>query len=125
MSKIKNRPPELMIDEEDLPPPRRARVQLPAAPDDDAVVAARADALSLRHGALRGGGAHVARLYPEPSPTESWKLTLPDYLNGELNRLAAERKVTKNFLVIEALQKAGYAVKSEDLVGDRRRRPNR
>jgi hypothetical protein len=125
MSKIKDRRPELTIDDEDLPPPRRVAPRLPEMPDDDAIVAARADALSSRHGALRGGGVHVARLYPEPSPTESWKLTLPDYLNGELNRLAAERKVTKNFLVIEALQKAGYAVKPEDLVGDRRRRPNR
>jgi hypothetical protein len=71
--------------------------------------------------------APPARKAPVPvtmaAPQESWKITLPDYLNAELSRAAVERKVSKNFLVIEALKKAGYTVKPGDLVGDRRRRP--
>jgi len=34
---------------------------------------------------------------------------------------AAERRVTKTFLIMEALAKAGYRVDETDLVQDRRR----
>jgi hypothetical protein len=36
---------------------------------------------------------------------------------------AAERRVTKTFLIMEALAKAGYRVDEVDLVQDRRKRP--
>jgi len=52
----------------------------------------------------------------------SWKLVVPDYLDRELSRCAAERRVSKGFLVLEALAKVGYEIRPEDLIGDRRRK---
>lgn len=113
--------PALTIADDDLPPPRRRLPQAPPDPGDDAEVLARAEALAVRHKALQDRPAPAR---PQPAGAqESWKITLPDYLNAVLGRAAVERKVSKNFLVIEALMKAGYDVRPEDLVGDRRRRP--
>lgn len=47
---------------------------------------------------------------------------LPDYLVRELARAAAERDCTRRFLILEALQKAGWKVEDEDFVEDGRRR---
>ncbi|MBV9825365.1 MAG: hypothetical protein JO001_06800 [Alphaproteobacteria bacterium] len=51
----------------------------------------------------------------------SFRFELPDYLDEELRLTAARGKGTKNFLLMEALQKAGYTVHPEDLVPDRRK----
>jgi hypothetical protein len=118
-----SRPP-LKVDEDDLLPQRKP---LPSARDDDHRILAAADQLSARHGALRDGSSHAATS-PPPAPsrvppvTASWKLVMPEYLDRDLSRRAADRRVTKSFLVLEALAQSGYDVRPEDLIGDRRRR---
>ena len=117
--------PLLKVDEDDLMPQRKP---LPSASDDDHRILAAADQLSTRHGALRDGLPSVATSQPANSAsrvlsaTASWKLVMPDYLDRELSRRAAERRVTKSFLVLEALAQSGYEVQPKDLVGDRRRK---
>ena len=115
----------LKVDDVDFAP---SRPRLPMAPDDDdARILAGADALSARHGALRDGTAtpvpvSVPVELPKLSDRASWKLVLPAYLDIAMGQSAASRQVTKNFLVLEALKAAGFEVRPEDLVGDRRRR---
>lgn len=46
---------------------------------------------------------------------------LPAHLNRELTVRAAERGVTKRYLIVEALREAGYDVRPEDLTEDGRR----
>ena len=116
--------PSLKVDENDLLPQRKV-----TSPDDeeDSRILAAADQLSARHSALRDGSPSTAAL-PRPSPVlgptvmASWKLVVPDYLDRELSRSAAERRVSKGFLVLEALAQAGYEIRPEDLIGDRRRK---
>jgi hypothetical protein len=65
---------------------------------------------------------------PEPAPPPLAPVTsirgyIPQYLDDELAVRAAERRVTKTFLIMEALAKAGYRVDENDLVQDRRKRP--
>jgi len=57
------------------------------------------------------------------APVVSIRAYIPNYLDDELARKAAERRVTKTFLIIEALTKAGYHVDPVDIVQDRRKRP--
>jgi hypothetical protein len=60
---------------------------------------------------------------PSPlAPVTSIRGYIPQYLDDELSIKAAERRVTKTFLIMEALAKAGYRVEEADLVQDRRRR---
>ena len=121
---IKNRP-FLKVDENDLLPQRKT---VPSDDEEDSRILAAADQLSARHSALRDSSPSAVspsqRQTPKPVPTlmASWKLVVPDYLDRELSRYAAERRVSKGFLVLEALSKAGYEIRSEDLIGDRRRR---
>ena len=122
---IKNRP-FLKVDENDLLPQRKT---VPSDDEEDSRILAAADQLSARHSALRDSSPSATvspsqRQTPKPVPTlmASWKLVVPDYLDRELSRFAAERRVSKGFLVLEALSKAGYEIRSEDLIGDRRRR---
>lgn len=114
--------PTLKVDDDDLVPSPRTR--LPQAPDDDdRRILAGADRLSVRYGALRDGTTAPSPLPTAVAPAPaSWKLVLPEYLDREIARRAAERQVTKNFLVLEALSGAGYEVRPDDLIGDRRRR---
>ena len=113
----------LKVDEADLvPAPKPA---LPATPDiDDARILASADALSAKHGALRDGSTSVAALKAAPpqTPRASWKIVLPDYLDTAIGRAAIEARTSKNAILIHALKTAGFEVRDEDLVGDRRRR---
>jgi hypothetical protein len=59
---------------------------------------------------------------PQPARVTSIRGYIPHYLDDELTRKAAERRVTKTFLVMEALAKAGYRVDEIDLVQDRRKK---
>jgi hypothetical protein len=59
---------------------------------------------------------------PKPAPVTSIRGYIPQYLDDELTRKAAERRVTKTFLLVEALAKVGYRVDEIDLVQDRRKR---
>jgi hypothetical protein len=58
---------------------------------------------------------------PELAPVTSIRGYIPQYLDDELSVKAAERRVTKTFLILEALAKAGYRLDEADLVEDRRR----
>jgi hypothetical protein len=57
----------------------------------------------------------------ELAPVTSIRGYIPQYLDDELSVKAAERRVTKTFLIMEALAKAGYHMDEADLVQDRRR----
>lgn len=59
---------------------------------------------------------------PEPARVTSIRGYIPFYLDDEMTRKAAERRVTKTFLIMEALVKAGYHVDEIDLVQDRRKK---
>lgn len=51
----------------------------------------------------------------------SFRIDLPEYLDQELTMRSARDRATKTYLIIEALHRAGYTVKPEDLVADRRK----
>jgi hypothetical protein len=72
---------------------------------------------------------------PKPAPVEpsvpsaavrrtryaSFRVDLPEYLDQELTMRSARDRATKTYLIMEALHRAGYTVKPEDLVTDRRK----
>jgi hypothetical protein len=60
---------------------------------------------------------------PPLAPVTSIRGYIPQYLDDELAVKAAERRVTKTFLIMEAMAKAGYRVEENDMVQDRRKRP--
>jgi hypothetical protein len=88
-------------------------------------------------------GAHTqiapkdrASAAPKPAPVEvpssspaparrtryaSFRVDLPEYLDQELTMRSARDRATKTYLIMEALHQAGYTVKPEDLVVDRRK----
>jgi len=55
------------------------------------------------------------------TPLASLRIEVPDYLDRELAVRAAEQRVTKQYLVMKALQEAGYRIDSQDLVMDKRK----
>lgn len=55
------------------------------------------------------------------TPIASLRIEVPIYLDDELRVRAAAAGVTKQFLVMQALAAAGYTVRPEDLVADRRK----
>jgi hypothetical protein len=91
-------------------------------PASDADVEANSRRMSERWGA-----ATRIEQEPEPlpptAPVVSIRGYIPDYLDREMAMKAAERNVTKTFLIMEALVKTGYRVEEVDLVQDRRKRP--
>jgi hypothetical protein len=62
---------------------------------------------------------------PPPTPVASLRLEVPAYLDNELRLKAAADGVTKQYLVMQALAAAGFAVRPEDLVTDRRKQRNK
>jgi hypothetical protein len=66
--------------------------------------------------------ASPAEPVPAPARVTSIRGYIPAYLDDELTRQAAERRVTKTFLIMEALAKAGYRVDPVDMVQDRRKK---
>jgi hypothetical protein len=51
----------------------------------------------------------------------SFRVDLPKYLDQELTEHSARERVTKTYLIMDALRRAGFAVRPEDLVSDRRK----
>jgi hypothetical protein len=108
------------IDEELAPKPRvnlkNLRAREPIADED---IAANASAIGEKWGASTQIGPTEP---PVPlSPLISIRGYIPHYLDNELAMKAAGRRVTKTFLILEALQKAGYRVDENDMVEDRRK----
>lgn len=107
----------------DLTPAPRQRVDLkglrPREPMTDAAVEANSRAIGEKWGA----STQLPRpeIAPPLAPVTSIRGYIPQYLDDELTMKAAERRVTKTFLIMEALAKAGYRVDEADLVQDRRR----
>jgi hypothetical protein len=68
---------------------------------------------------------------PEPEaerpkvPLASLRIEVPDYLDRELALKAVDQRVTKQYLVMKALQAAGYKVDDADLVEDKRKQKKR
>jgi hypothetical protein len=58
---------------------------------------------------------------PEPAPQEPLKIMIPSYLNRALTVAAGEQKVSKRWLVMDALRQAGFGIRDEDLFEDGRR----
>lgn len=56
------------------------------------------------------------------TPCKSFNLSVPEYLFDELGLQAVKRRVTKRYLILEALAKAGFEVQPQDLEEDGRRR---
>ena len=56
------------------------------------------------------------------TPCKSFNLSVPEYLFDELGLQAVKRRVTKRYLILEALSKAGFVVQPQDLEEDGRRR---
>jgi hypothetical protein len=104
----------------------RARLDLktlkPREPMDDDTVEANSRAIGEKWGA-----STQFRITEESAPVApATRLTsirgyIPQYLDDDMSVKAAERRVTKTFLIMEALAKAGYLVEEADLVQDRRR----
>lgn len=111
------------IDNELVPSPRQ-RVDLkglkPRKPLPDEAIEANSRMIGEKWGASTQLPA--ADRPPPLAPTTSIRGYIPRYLDDELSIKAAERRVTKTFLIMEALAKAGYRVEEADLVQDRRRR---
>jgi hypothetical protein len=54
-----------------------------------------------------------------------FELRFPDYLDRELALKAVDQRVTKQYLVMKALQAAGYKLDDADLVEDKRKQKKR
>lgn len=67
-------------------------------------------------------GAQTTLDVPRPKiAMGSLRIEVPEYLDRELTLKAANLRVTKQFLVTQALRDAGYHVEPEDLVHDKRK----
>lgn len=107
----------------DLAPAPRQRVDLkglkPREPMADEAVEANSRAIGEKWGASTQLPKVEAAV--PLAPVTSIRGYIPQYLDDELSVTAAQRRVTKTFLIMEALAKGGYHVDEADLVQDRRR----
>lgn len=109
--------------ESELAPAPRQRFDLkglkPREPMADETVEANSHAIGTKWGASTQLPQVKA---PVPiAPVTSIRGYIPQYLDDELSIKAAERRVTKTFLIMEALARAGYRIDEADLIQDRRR----
>lgn len=72
----------------------------------------------------RSAGPEPERVRESPAPPSrraSFRIDLPEYLDQELTMRSARERATKAYLIMDALHRAGYTVRPEDLVADRRK----
>jgi hypothetical protein len=107
----------------DLTPAPRQRVDLKGLKPREPIADEAVEANSRVIGEKWGASTQLPRPeVPVPAaPVTSIRGYIPQYLDDELAMKAAGRRVTKTFLIMEALAKAGYRVDEVDLVQDRRR----
>ena len=109
--------------EDELAPAPRQKLDLrnlkPREPLADEAIEANSRAIGEKWGASTQ--IPQAEVPPPTAPVRSIRGYIPEYLDDELAIKAAERRVTKTFLIMEALAKFGYRVHEADLVQDRRR----
>jgi hypothetical protein len=108
--------------------PTHKRVDLKAirskAGVDDATIEDNSRRLGDRWGASTSlETAAVAELASAASrtPIASLRIEIPVYLDRELAMRAADKRVTKQFLVLKALEQAGYHIDPADLIEDKRK----
>jgi hypothetical protein len=58
---------------------------------------------------------------PVRAPVASLRIEVPVYLDDALTREAAEKRVTKQYLVLTALRQSGYRIDDADFVADKRK----
>lgn len=96
-----------------------------------AEVGAKTGFSESRNSAPHPAASHVssARVAPakrsrNPRPKSARtgiNIEVPEYVRIELHVTAAQRQTTIKYLILEALQEAGYTIKPEDLVEDGRK----
>lgn len=112
--------PALPSLDDDLVPRKRLDLKaLKSSVVDDESVAENSRRIGLEWGAQTS----LARAPVEQSKPilASLRIEVPEYLDRELAVTAAEQRVTKQFLVMKALQAAGYRLDETDLVEDKRK----
>ncbi len=96
----------------------------PKASADDALVEENSRRLGTEWGAStslpRVQQPVETRPVPRP-PLASLRIEVPLYLDDELTQKAASLRVTKQFLVLQALKQAGYHIAEADIVADKRK----
>jgi hypothetical protein len=108
----------------ELTPAPRRRLDLARLQPRDATPDAAVEANSRSMGEKWGASTQLPPVEPPApplAPVTSIRGYIPQYLDDALSLRAAERRVTKTFLIMEALAQAGYRVDAGDLVQDRRR----
>jgi hypothetical protein len=113
------RKPDLPSLDSELAPARRRldlRAIQPQPVADDAQVAANSEALGAEWGAQTSLNPADRRI-----PLASLRIVIPEYLDTELAMKAAQQRVTKQYLVLQALKAGGYQVAEADLVPDKRK----
>ena len=106
-----------------LPPPRFGSDS--SAHDDD-TLKQRLRTAGAEIGFGNRAGAPPVAPVPKPSarapaPMKTLQLVIPDYLFEQLHMNAATERVTKKYLVLQALAQAGYRIEDSDLDEDGRR----
>ena len=103
---------------------RRKRVDLkairPKGDADDATIEENSRLLGNEWGASTSLQRAVPPAAPR-APVASLRIEVPVYLDDELTREAAAKRVTKQFLVLTALRSAGYRIDDADIVADKRK----
>lgn len=111
----------------DLPPPRFTG-QSDANSDDALKQRLRTVATEVGFGSRAGAApaiptaARPQAVLSQPAPSmKTLQLVIPDYLFEQLHMAAATHRVTKKYLVLQALRHAGYRIEDADLDEDGRR----
>lgn len=91
------------------------------APATDEEIDVNSRLMGVKWGASTSIPAPLPAL-PQVAPVVSIRGYIPDYLDDELTRKSAARRVTKTFLIMEALEKTGYYLNKDDLIQDRRKK---
>jgi len=102
---------------------------------DDAESERHVEEITQSYGAHAQIPPAAAKLAPRPaaapersiqataprSRRASFRIDLPEYLDQELTMRSARERATKAYLIMDALHRAGYTVRPEDLIADRRK----
>jgi hypothetical protein len=108
----------------ELPAIPRPHIEVFDTGNDDVIKQRLRDVSSpLGFGTRTNSGPVPSAPAPSPiSPCKSFNLSVPDYLFDELGMQAVKRRVTKRYLILEALAKNGFTIEPQDLEEDGRRR---
>jgi hypothetical protein len=112
---------------DDLAPRKRVDLKsIKSADVDDAAVAENSRKLGTEWGAQTSLSPTPEPEIARPKvPLASLRIEVPDYLDRELALKAVDQRVTKQYLVMKALQAAGYKLDDADLVEDKRKQKKR